>query len=94
MCGSERETSGKPCSGRTGACSSPLVMFFGLTNSPATFQTMMNDIFVDLIWGRPCMHLHGRHPHFRSNRDGSSSDNAPGFGAASSAQAVPQSGEV
>ena len=24
-------------------------MFFGLTNSPATFQTMMNDIFKDLI---------------------------------------------
>ena len=28
----------------------PLVMFFGLTNSPATFQTMMNDIFQDLIF--------------------------------------------
>ena len=27
----------------------PLVMFFGLTNLPATFQTMMNDIFADLI---------------------------------------------
>ncbi|KAF8636842.1 hypothetical protein AX14_010379 [Amanita brunnescens Koide BX004] len=27
----------------------PLVMFFGLTNSPATFQTMMNDLFSDLI---------------------------------------------
>lgn len=27
----------------------PLVMFFGLTNSPSTFQTMMNDIFHDLI---------------------------------------------
>ena len=27
----------------------PLVMFFGLTNSLATFQTMMNDIFKDLI---------------------------------------------
>lgn len=27
----------------------PLVMFFGLTNSPATFQTMMNDIFIELI---------------------------------------------
>ena len=27
----------------------PLVMFLGLTNSPATFQTMMDDIFEDLI---------------------------------------------
>ncbi|EEB90692.1 hypothetical protein MPER_11066 [Moniliophthora perniciosa FA553] len=27
----------------------PLVMYFGLTNSPATFQTMMNDIFQDFI---------------------------------------------
>src|SRR6266536_4237312 len=27
----------------------PLVMFFGLTNSPATFQTMMNEVFQDLV---------------------------------------------
>jgi len=27
----------------------PLVMFFGMTNSPVTFQTMMNDIFQNLI---------------------------------------------
>jgi hypothetical protein len=27
----------------------PLVMYFGLTNSPATFQTMMNEIFQGLI---------------------------------------------
>jgi len=27
----------------------PLVMFFGMTNSPATFQTMMNNIFWTLI---------------------------------------------
>ena len=27
----------------------PLVMFFGLTNSPATFQTMMDELFRDLI---------------------------------------------
>src|SRR5262245_49588884 len=27
----------------------PLVMMFGLTNALATFQTMMNDIFRDLI---------------------------------------------
>ena len=27
----------------------PLVMYFGLRNSPATFQAMMNEIFKDLI---------------------------------------------
>ena len=27
----------------------PMVMFFGLCNSPATFQAMMNDIFADMI---------------------------------------------
>jgi hypothetical protein len=27
----------------------PLVMMFGLTNVPATFQTMMNEIFAELI---------------------------------------------
>ena len=27
----------------------PMVMFFGLTNSPATFQTMMNTIFTEEI---------------------------------------------
>ena len=27
----------------------PMVMYFGLTNSPTTFQTMMNDLFQDLI---------------------------------------------
>ena len=27
----------------------PIVMYFGLTNSPATFQAMMNNLFRDLI---------------------------------------------
>jgi hypothetical protein len=27
----------------------PTVMFFGLTNSPATFQTMMDEIFKDKV---------------------------------------------
>ena len=27
----------------------PTVMYFGLTNSPATFQTIINDLFRDLI---------------------------------------------
>ena len=36
----------------------PLVMFFSLINSPATFQTMMNDIFQDLISkGVVCVYL-------------------------------------
>ena len=36
----------------------PLVMFFGLTNSPATFQTMMNDIFhVEVSQGHVLIYL-------------------------------------
>jgi hypothetical protein len=36
----------------------PLVMMFGLTNAPSTFQTMMNDIFADLIAeGQVCVYL-------------------------------------
>ena len=36
----------------------PSVMFFGLTNSPATFQTLMNSIFADLIAaGKVAMYL-------------------------------------
>jgi hypothetical protein len=36
----------------------PLVMFFRLTNSPATFQTMMNEIFQDLIMeGVVCVYI-------------------------------------
>jgi hypothetical protein len=36
----------------------PLVMYFGLTNSPATFQMMMNEIFHDLILeGVVCVYL-------------------------------------
>ena len=35
-----------------------LVMFFGLTNSPAMFQMMMNDIFQDLIMeGVICVYI-------------------------------------
>uniref|UniRef100_A0A0W0FB41 Reverse transcriptase-rnase h-integrase n=1 Tax=Moniliophthora roreri TaxID=221103 RepID=A0A0W0FB41_MONRR len=36
----------------------PLVMYFGLTNSPATFQTMINDILQDLVLeGVVCVYL-------------------------------------
>ena len=27
----------------------PKVMYFGMTNSPATFQALMNSVFADLI---------------------------------------------
>ena len=35
--------------GPIGGLFEPLVMFFGLTNSPATFQTIMDRIFEELI---------------------------------------------
>jgi hypothetical protein len=36
----------------------PLIMLYGSTNSPATFQTMMNDIFKDLIsCGVVCIYI-------------------------------------
>lgn len=36
----------------------PTVMFFGLCNSPSTFQTMMNDLFRDLIaQGLMCIYM-------------------------------------
>jgi hypothetical protein len=54
----------------------PLVMFFGLTNSPATFQTMMNNIFWELVaegtvvdWGGTSG-VHRRHLNIHGNRGG------------------------
>ena len=36
----------------------PQVMFFGFTNSPATFQALMNTIFTDLVAvGKVTMYL-------------------------------------
>ena len=35
----------------------PTVMYFGLTNSPATFQTMIHDLFCDLITKEIQQHL-------------------------------------
>jgi hypothetical protein len=35
----------------------PLVMFFGLMNSPATFQSMMNELFKDLINSEKCLSI-------------------------------------
>jgi hypothetical protein len=38
----------------------PLVMFFGLTNLPATFQAMMNKIFrMEVAQGWLSVHLYG-----------------------------------
>ena len=45
----------------------PLVMFFGMTNSPTTFQTMMNDIFRTLI-AKGIVVVFGQHSDF--HRDG------------------------
>ena len=46
----------------------PLVMFFGLTNSPTTFQTMMNHLFRDLInKGKVVVYVYGRHYDLHKN---------------------------
>ena len=37
---------GKPCLKQNMDSSNPLIMFFGLCNSPATFQHMMDNIFI------------------------------------------------
>ena len=49
MCGSKKGDEWKAAFRTNRGMFEPLVMFFGLTNSPATFQTMMNDIFTDMI---------------------------------------------
>jgi len=49
ICILKREMSGKTTFWMNQGLFKPLVMFFGLMNSPATFQTMMNDIFKELI---------------------------------------------
>jgi hypothetical protein len=48
MSASAKATSGRLHSALIGLFE-PLVIYFGLTNSPATFQMMMNGIFQDLI---------------------------------------------
>jgi hypothetical protein len=40
-----------------------LVMFFGLTNSPATFQALMNSIFMDLIAKGVSSGVFGQYSH-------------------------------
>jgi len=36
----------------------PIVMFFGLTNSPAMFQTMINDLLRDLVVEEKVANIH------------------------------------
>ena len=58
MCTSRKGMSRKAAFQTNHRLFEPLVMFFSLTNSPATFQTMMNDIFCDLIAeGVVCIYL-------------------------------------
>ncbi len=61
-----------------------LVMFFGLTNSPATFQMMVNDIFADLIWdGLVCIYMDDMFAFAQTQTELQAI--TPGFGVALSA---------
>jgi len=48
MCRSKKRTNGRQLLDEQRPVQTP-VMFFSLTNSPVTFQTMMNNIFKELI---------------------------------------------
>jgi hypothetical protein len=41
----------------------PTVMFFGLTNSPATFQMMIDNIFSRRSCSRMAKNIYGQHDH-------------------------------
>jgi len=69
-------------------------MFFGLTNSPATFQTMMNDIFQDLISEGVVFGLLGWHPDLHRNNGGAWPSDTLGVGMTPAAQAVPAPQQV
>ncbi len=72
----------------------PLVMFFGLTNSPATFQTMMKRHLRGPDRGGSCLCLHGRHPCVCGNPGGAQSGHPDCPGTTPETQAIPQGGEV
>jgi len=46
--------------------SNQTVMFFGMCNSPATFQAMMELDIADMIERKESTGLYGRHPDLRS----------------------------
>lgn len=49
MSTSKKEMNGRPLSKTKYGLFEPMVMFFGLTNSPTTFQLLMDTIFTDEI---------------------------------------------
>ena len=66
----------------------PQVMFFGLTNSPATFQTMINNIFWDMIAeGVVCIYLW--HPRLHQDAIGTTGNHVESARVSSETQAVP-----
>ena len=57
----------------------PLVMFFGLTNSLATFKTMMNALFKDLIYAEKSGNLYRQYPSILKNYEQSHQDGIKGI---------------
>ncbi len=65
-----------------------------LTNSPTTFQWMMNDIFRDPDRRGESNHLPRRHPDFHEGQGGTPPNHETGSPMPMGEQAFPQSGEV
>jgi hypothetical protein len=72
----------------------PLVMYFGLTNSPATFQTMMNKIFQDLITEGIISIYLDNILIFTNTSEGIPPDYSPGARPHAQAQALPSAREM
>ena len=71
----------------------PTVMFFGMCNSPATFQSMMDAIFSDMI-NESIVIIHGRYLPFCTRQDNVNRKHQTSFSPTSGKRFIPKTWEV
>ena len=67
----------------------PTVMFFGMCNSPATFQSMMDAIFSDMI-NESIVIIHGRYLPFCTRQDNVNRKHQTSFSPTSGKRFIPK----